>query len=274
MGLPFGLLHAKFRPVERRENETHWTNAYGKAGKGTRNRGTGSVLVGTQVLEQSLDLDADFLVSRLAPFDLLVQRIGRLWRHADTPRPASCTRAEAVILTDPSDDPDCPFPSAVYYPYVLARTYEVLRSLPTDRAQAFPGSVRELLERVYAKRDESGNPVLCRLQSEMEKTAERKLRRPRARKPYGSPEKRNLRRGTSNCRRGKCWYADNRNSTEFPRIPENWPSGRKSGFFVPSGFSRAAPANSGTDGRKVLVVSSGVPDGFRRCLCGCSKKNA
>ena len=175
MGLPFGLLHAKFRPVERRENETHWTNAYGKAGKGTRNRGTGSVLVGTQVLEQSLDLDADFLVSRLAPFDLLVQRIGRLWRHADTPRPASCTRAEAVILTDPSDDPDCPFPSAVYYPYVLARTYEVLRSLPTDRAQAFPGSVRELLERVYANRDESGNPVLCRLQSEMEKDSRKKV---------------------------------------------------------------------------------------------------
>lgn len=151
-GLPFGLLHAKFRAVERLENETYWTNAYGKAGKGTRNQGTGSVLVGTQVLEQSLDLDADFLVSRLAPFDLLVQRIGRLWRHADTPRPASCTSAEAVILTDPSDDPDCPFPSAVYSPCVLARTYEVLRSLPTDRAQAFPESVREFLERVYAKR--------------------------------------------------------------------------------------------------------------------------
>lgn len=151
-GLPFGLLHAKFRAVERLENETYWTNAYGKAGKGTRNQGTGSVLVGTQVLEQSLDLDADFLVSRLAPFDLLVQRIGRLWRHADTPRPASCTSAEAVILTDPSDDPDCPFPSTVYSPCVLARTYEVLRSLPTDRAQAFPESVRELLERVYAKR--------------------------------------------------------------------------------------------------------------------------
>ena len=58
---------------------------------------------------------------------------------------------------------------------MLARTYEVLRSLPTDRAQAFPGSVRELLERVYAKRDESGNPVLCRLQSEMEKDSRKKV---------------------------------------------------------------------------------------------------
>lgn len=175
MGLPFGLLHSKFRPVERRENETYWTSTYGKAGKGSRNQGTGSVLVGTQVLEQSLDLDADFLVSRLAPFDLLVQRIGRLWRHADTPRPAACTRAETMILKDPSDDPDCPFPSFVYYPYVLARTYEVLRSLPTDRAQPFPGSVRELLERVYEKRDESENPVMHRLQTEMEEDSERKI---------------------------------------------------------------------------------------------------
>lgn len=175
MGLPFGLLHSKFRPVERRENETCWTNAYGKAGKENRNKGTGSVLVGTQVLEQSLDLDADFLVSRLAPFDLLVQRIGRLWRHNDTPRPVSCTRAETVILKDPSDDPDCPFPSFVYYPYVLARTYEVLCSLPTDRAQSFPESVRELLERVYEKRDESGNPVMLRLQSEMEEDSQKKI---------------------------------------------------------------------------------------------------
>lgn len=174
-GLPFGLLHSKFRPIERRKNETFWTNAYGKAGKASRNQGKGSVLVGTQVLEQSLDLDADFLVSRLAPFDMLVQRIGRLWRHANTPRPTSCTRAETVILTDPSDDPDCPFPSAVYYPYVLARTYEVLSSLPTDRAQAFPESVRELLERVYEKRNESGNPVMHRLQKEMEKDSERKI---------------------------------------------------------------------------------------------------
>ena len=175
MGLPFGLLHSKFRPVERRENEAYWTNAYGKAGKKERNQGTGSVLVGTQVLEQSLDLDADFLVTRLAPFDLLVQRIGRLWRHGDTPRPASCTRAGTVILKDPSDDPDCPFPSFVYYPYVLARTYEVLCSLPTDRAQSFPESVRELLERVYEKRDESGNPVMLRLQSEMEEDSQKKI---------------------------------------------------------------------------------------------------
>ena len=47
--------------------------------------------------------------------------------------------------------------------------------MPTDRAQAFPESVRELLERVYEKRDESENPVMLRLQSEMEEDSRKKI---------------------------------------------------------------------------------------------------
>lgn len=168
LGVPFGLLHSRYRSVDRQRRESVWTEAYGKKGKAERGQGMGTVLVGTQVLEQSLDLDADFLVTRLAPLDMLVQRIGRLWRHADTPRPAGCDRAEAVVITTRSEQEDCPFPSQIYYPYVLERTYEVLRTLPSDQPQPFPEAVRGLLQSVYAEREEEANSHLARLKKAME----------------------------------------------------------------------------------------------------------
>jgi CRISPR-associated endonuclease/helicase Cas3 len=55
------------------------------------------VLIATQTLEQSLDIDADFLITDLAPMDVLLQRIGRLHRH-DWSRPAGYKAPRALVL--------------------------------------------------------------------------------------------------------------------------------------------------------------------------------
>jgi CRISPR-associated endonuclease/helicase Cas3 len=61
------------------------------------------ILVGTQTLEQSLDIDADLLITDLAPMDVLLQRIGRLHRH-DRKRPQGFEKAQACVLLTPNFD--------------------------------------------------------------------------------------------------------------------------------------------------------------------------
>ena len=165
-GVASGLLHSRFRSVDREVNEEVWTGIFGKAGKAKRSE-KGRILVGTQVLEQSLDLDADFMVTRVAPLDLLVQRFGRLWRHAGTERPAGCTCAEALVLAVPEepgvspgldDGVEQPFgvTGRIYHPYHLMRTIETLKfRLAQGAVLNLPREVRGLLTAVFNEREET-----------------------------------------------------------------------------------------------------------------------
>ena len=65
----------------------------------------GVIIIGTQTLEQSLDICADFLVTDLCPVDVLLQRIGRLHRHADVQRPSGYASPRCVVLA-PADGLD------------------------------------------------------------------------------------------------------------------------------------------------------------------------
>jgi CRISPR-associated endonuclease/helicase Cas3 len=64
----------------------------------------GMVIIGTQTLEVSLDLDADFLITDLCPADVLLQRIGRLHRHGGRARPIRFDTPRAIILTPENRD--------------------------------------------------------------------------------------------------------------------------------------------------------------------------
>ena len=74
--LEIDLFHARYTFSDRARIEKQILDIYGKhAGR------QGRILVATQVVEQSLDLDFDLLVSQIAPIEFLMQRMGRLWRH-------------------------------------------------------------------------------------------------------------------------------------------------------------------------------------------------
>ena len=68
-------------------------------GKGSKV--SGRIVVGTQTLEQSLDIDADILLTDLCPADVLLQRMGRLHRHPDRVRPAGYGTAATVVAVPP-----------------------------------------------------------------------------------------------------------------------------------------------------------------------------
>ena len=95
------LLHARFALGDRLRHEDAVLDRFGRAG----NHRAGQVLVSTQVVEASLDLDFDVMVSDLAPIGALIQRGGRLWRHMDR-RPASTRPVAGPRLTILSPDPD------------------------------------------------------------------------------------------------------------------------------------------------------------------------
>ena len=91
--------HGRFAARDRRILDRAIEQSFGKDAE----RGTGTVLVGTQTLEQSLDIDADFLITDLAPADVLLQRLGRLHRHSRK-RPDAFASPVAMVLVPPSRD--------------------------------------------------------------------------------------------------------------------------------------------------------------------------
>jgi CRISPR-associated endonuclease/helicase Cas3 len=154
-GVDATVFHARFAQADRQAREREVLSVFGPGGDAAERRG--QVLVATQVIEQSLDLDFDFLVTDLAPIDLLIQRAGRLRRHRDRDRerPVGIPPELVVVAPEFRDDPsphwlDALLPGTAWVyddPGVLWRTYRTLLESPVI---ASPDSIRWLIEAVYA----------------------------------------------------------------------------------------------------------------------------
>lgn len=121
------LIHSRFLCADRAANEDRVVSALGEGGARPGRR----IVVATQVIEQSLDVDFDLMVTDLAPWDLVLQRAGRLHRHASTARPAPLSDAELHIVADWGATPVvAPRGSErVYSDYSLLRAALVARGL-------------------------------------------------------------------------------------------------------------------------------------------------
>lgn len=93
--------HGRYAPEDRRSLDRAVEERLGK-GVPRKSLRSACVVVGTQTLEQSLDIDADLLITDLVPADVLLQRIGRLHRHLRR-RPEGFSRPRCVVLLPNAD---------------------------------------------------------------------------------------------------------------------------------------------------------------------------
>lgn len=152
------LFHARFTVADRERIERDVVARFGPLSC-PEQRG-GRLLIATQVVEQSLDLDFDTLVTDLAPADRLVQRAGRLRRHhrdVSGRRQERDERGEPVLQVfspAPADDPSAqwiaaflPGTAAVYPDH--GRLWLGARWLVERGALVVPDDLRDLIEHVY-----------------------------------------------------------------------------------------------------------------------------
>ncbi len=147
------LFHARTPFAWRREREREVLERFGKNGA----RPQRAVLVATQVVEQSLDLDFDAMYSEVAPVDLVLQRLGRLQRHLRV-RPERFRNDCCLTLIGPRGESGPPSRfegEGVYGRHFLLRSWLLLR----DRtALRLPDDLERLVAEAYADADEVSPP--------------------------------------------------------------------------------------------------------------------
>lgn len=145
------LVHSRFVATDRLTREQELLRRYGPAGDAV-DRPRRHVVISSQVIEQSLDVDFDLLVTDVAPVDLLLQRAGRLHRHARSERPDLVSRARMFITavdwtaTVPEFERGT---ESIYGTHALLRSLAVL-DIGAGTTVRIPDDVPRLVQDAYA----------------------------------------------------------------------------------------------------------------------------
>ena len=155
------LVHSRFIAIDRMKNDEKLLRLLGPDSKNRPNR---FIVVGTQVIEQSLDIDFDVMITDVAPIDLLLQRMGRLHRHQrgvnQSHRPEKLRQARCYIVGisnwegSPSEIAkgiECVYPRALLWRSLLA-----LRTKKNEAGEMkvnLPHDIAILVELVYSSNE-------------------------------------------------------------------------------------------------------------------------
>ncbi|MDV2482237.1 CRISPR-associated helicase Cas3' [Methanoculleus sp. Wushi-C6] len=146
------LFHARFTTGDRQRIEDDVLAWFGKQSTDASRRG--KILVATQVVEQSLDIDFDAMATDLAPIDLIIQRAGRLHRHRERRSGTPETPALLVLSPPPVENPERDWFTSVFPR--AGRVYEkhgqlwlTARLLAARKLIVMPDDARSLIEGVF-----------------------------------------------------------------------------------------------------------------------------
>lgn len=147
------LLHGRLHAAHRSDRTEKLLKLLGPPTSGEK-RPRRLILVATQLAEQSFDVDADLLITDLAPIDLLLQRIGRLHRHDGVDRPQRL-RTPTVVVTGMANRSGqvpwmLPASEAIYGRYLLLRTAALVAAAAGDTWD-IPCQVPRLVAKVYGQ---------------------------------------------------------------------------------------------------------------------------
>lgn len=146
------LFHARFAMSDRLAIEQEVLRRFGK--ESTREDRKGRILIATQVVEQSLDLDFDVMVTDLAPMDLIIQRSGRLHRHLIPERGDRGTPTLLVLAPPLAESPDEDwymrmFPAGAFVYPKHGQLWLTVRCLAERGRIVIPDDARNLIEGVF-----------------------------------------------------------------------------------------------------------------------------